>query len=143
MGPCYIKCRIAGQNACSPAPAEGGRRAFAAMVRPGIFGQASAQKLSLIHILAAYNQNRPLMTPFSSTSIASAAGLFGRPGIVIMLPISATTKPAPADRRTLFTVMVKPSGAPRSEASSEKPVSYTHLDVYKRQPQLCWGLSFR
>ena len=65
-------------------------------------------------------QNRPLITPFSSTSMPSAAGFFGRPGIVMMLPITATAKPAPADRRTSRTVMVKFSGAARSDASSEK-----------------------
>ena len=35
------------------------------------------------------------MTPFSSTSIFSAAGIFGRPGMVMMSPVLATTKPAP------------------------------------------------
>ena len=60
------------------------------------------------------------MTPFSSTSIRSAAGDFGRPGIVIILPVSATRKPAPAETRISRTVTVKPSGAPRFAASSEK-----------------------
>ncbi len=46
-------------------------------------------------------QNRPLMTPFSSTSMPSAAGFLGRPGIVMILPITTTTKPAPAERRSL------------------------------------------
>ena len=31
-------------------------------------------------------QNSPLIRPFSSTSIRSAAGRFGRPGIVMMSP---------------------------------------------------------
>ena len=39
------------------------------------------------------------MFPSSSTSIFSAAGTFGRPGIVMMSPVSATTNPAPADTR--------------------------------------------
>ena len=42
----------------------------------------------------------------------SAAGCFGKPGIVMMLPVSATTKPAPADTFTSRTVMRKPRGAP-------------------------------
>ena len=48
------------------------------------------------------------MTPFSSTSIRSAAGDFGRPGIVIISPVSATRKPAPAETRSSRTVTVKP-----------------------------------
>ena len=42
----------------------------------------------------------------------SAAGTFGRPGMVMMSPVRATTNPAPADTFTLRTVMVKPLGAP-------------------------------
>ena len=42
-------------------------------------------------------QNRPLIRPFSSTSIFSAAGTFGRPGMVMMSPVRATMKPAPAE----------------------------------------------
>ena len=45
---------------------------------------------------------------------------FGRPGMVMMLPMTATTKPAPADRRSSRTVMVKPSGAASSLALSLK-----------------------
>lgn len=42
------------------------------------------------------DQNKPEITPLSSTSISKAAGAFGRPGIVMMSPARATTKPAPA-----------------------------------------------
>ena len=42
-------------------------------------------------------QNNPVITPVSSTSILSAAGFFGSPGMVIIAPVSTTTKPAPAD----------------------------------------------
>ena len=66
------------------------------------------------------DQNRPLMRPFSSTSIFSAAGTRGRPGIVMMSPVSTTTKPAPAETFTFLTVTVKPSGAPSFCGSSEK-----------------------
>ena len=54
-------------------------------------------------ILASFspnNQNRPTTSPFSSISMASAAGTFGRPGIAMISPVNATTNPAPADRRT-------------------------------------------
>ena len=40
--------------------------------------------------------------------------------MVMMSPVSATTKPAPADTFTLRTVMRKPRGAPSFFASSEK-----------------------
>ena len=60
------------------------------------------------------NQNNPEILPSASTSILDAAGTFGSPGIVIMSPVSATTKPAPAERRTSRTVSVKPSGLPSS-----------------------------
>lgn len=52
---------------------------------------------------------------------ALGRGLFGEgPGIVMILPITTTTKPAPAERRSSRTVIVKPEGAASSEASSEK-----------------------
>ena len=58
------------------------------------------------------------MTPFSSTSIRSAAGTFGRPGIVMMSPVSATMKPAPAETWTVRSATVKFSGAPGCAAAS-------------------------
>ena len=58
------------------------------------------------------------MLPSSSTSMFSAAGTRGRPGIVMMAPVFATTKPAPALTVSSRTVMRKPSGAPRTLASS-------------------------
>ena len=42
-------------------------------------------------------QNSPVILPSSSTSICSAAGTLGRPGMVMMSPVRATMKPAPAD----------------------------------------------
>ena len=65
-------------------------------------------------------QKRPVIFPSSVTSMFSAAGTFGRPGIVMMSPVSATMKPAPAETFRLRTVTVKPSGAPSSFGSSEK-----------------------
>ena len=53
-------------------------------------------------------QNRPEMTPFSSTSMASAAGVLGRPGMVRMSPVRATMNPAPAETFTFRTVRMKP-----------------------------------
>ena len=60
------------------------------------------------------------MRPSGVTSIFSAAGTLGSPGIVMMSPVSATMKPAPADTRRLRTVMRKPSGAPSLDWSSVK-----------------------
>lgn len=62
------------------------------------------------------------MTPFSSTSMPSAAGFLGRPGIVMILPITTTTKPAPAERRSSRTVIVKPEARP---AARRRPRSCT------------------
>ena len=50
----------------------------------------------------------------------SAAGTFGRPGIVIISPVSATIKPAPAETLTFLTFTVKFSGAPNNAGLSEK-----------------------
>ena len=43
------------------------------------------------------HQNNPVITPSLFTSILLAAGTFGRPGMVMIAPVSTTTKPAPAD----------------------------------------------
>ena len=60
------------------------------------------------------------MTPRSSTSMRSAAGTLGRPGMVMMSPVRATMKPAPAEILRLRTVTVKPVGAPSLVGSSVK-----------------------
>ena len=54
------------------------------------------------------------MVPSSCTSIRSAAGLFGRPGIVIIEPAIATRKPAPADTYASLIFILYPVGRPRS-----------------------------
>ena len=46
------------------------------------------------------NQNRPVIFPCTSTSMSMAAG------IVMMLPQTTTTKPAPALKRTSRTFSV-------------------------------------
>ena len=48
-------------------------------------------------------QNNPTILPSAPTSIASAAGTFGRPGIVMTSPQIATTNSAPAESRTSRT----------------------------------------
>ena len=52
-------------------------------------------------------------------SIAKAAGVFPRPGIVIMSPQSATIQPAPVYGRRSRTVTVNPVGAFLSAGSCE------------------------
>ena len=42
-------------------------------------------------------QNSPVIFPFSMTSMLQAAGRLGSPGIAMIVPVRATTKPAPAD----------------------------------------------
>ena len=58
------------------------------------------------------------MLPSGLTAMRSAAGSFGRPGIVMMSPHCATTNPAPAAGYTSFTVMRNPVGRPSLVASS-------------------------
>ena len=70
----------------------------------------------LLHTIL--NQNKPEIRPFSSTSIFSADGTAGNPGIVITSPVKATIKPAPADTFRLRTDILKFSGAPVFDASS-------------------------
>src|SRR5690606_10082911 len=66
-----------------------------------------------------FDRINPRIEPSASTSTSSAAGLRGRPGMVITSPISATKKPAPALKRTSRTVTRKPAGRPSLVASSE------------------------
>jgi hypothetical protein len=54
----------------------------------------------------AEDQNKPTIRPSGPTSIESAAGTFGRPGIVMISPQMATTNSAPADSRTSRTLMM-------------------------------------
>ncbi len=72
------------------------------------------------------------MTPFSSTSIFSAAGTLGNPGMVMMSPVCTTTKPAPALTRTLDTVTVNPSGRPSFPGSSDR--EYWVLAMHTGRP---------
>ena len=65
-------------------------------------------------------QNSPVILPSGVTSIRSAAGEAGSPGIVRISPVSATTKPAPALTFTLRTVTRNPLGAQSLDGSSEK-----------------------
>ena len=44
----------------------------------------------------------------------TAAGTFGKPGMVIMAPVSGTMKLAPADNLTSLIVIVNPVGAPNT-----------------------------
>ena len=44
----------------------------------------------------------------------TAAGTFGRPGIVIIEPVNATMNPAPEDNLTSLIVITKSSGALRT-----------------------------
>ena len=50
----------------------------------------------------------------------SAAGILGRPGIVITLPVYTTTNPAPAETLAEFTLMIKSLGRPFSLGLSVK-----------------------
>src|SRR5665648_307535 len=65
------------------------------------------------------HQNNPDITPLLSISIFSAAGFFGSPGIIIMLPAIGTINPAP-DARSIFLIFtLKSFGRPFFDGSSE------------------------
>ena len=76
--------------------------------------------------------------PSSVTSIFSAAGTFGKPGIVMISPVSATTNPAPAEIFRLHTVMRKSRGAPSLDASSVKEncPREVELGFYQKNPPI-------
>src|SRR4029434_2797490 len=57
-------------------------------------------------------QNNPTIRPSAVTSIESAAGTLGRPGMVMISPQIATTNSAPADSRTSRTGITWALGAP-------------------------------
>src|ERR1041385_5356255 len=64
------------------------------------------------------HQKSPSIRPSAWTRIASAAGVFDRPGIVMMSPASATTNPAPAEAYTSRMVIRNPDGRPSRVGSS-------------------------
>src|SRR5262249_31193417 len=84
-------------------------RCLARAVSPS---QSSAIVGSRVHLQSKPNQNSPTMRPSGPTSIESAAGPLGRPGMVMISPQIATTNSAPAESRTSRTVNTWPSGAP-------------------------------
>ena len=91
------------------------------------------------------SQNSPVIFPvFSSTSIRSAAGDFGRPGMVMISPVRATRKPAPAETFRFRTVTVKPSGAPSRAGSSEKEycVLATHTGILSKPRAVSFSACF-
>ena len=82
------------------------------------------------------------MFPFSSMSMPSAAGIFGRPGIVIILPVIATMKPAPAFRIISLTVILNGSSHCRFFGSSENEYCVFAIQIGKfPKPKsfICFG----
>src|SRR5579862_7441916 len=66
------------------------------------------------------SQNSPTILPSGLTSIASADGTLGRPGMVMISPQITTTNSAPAESRTSRIGMVKSVGAPLRSGLVEK-----------------------
>ena len=54
------------------------------------------------------------MCPSSFNPTFSEAGIFGKPGIVIISPVNATMNSAPADILTSVTGTMCPEGAPNA-----------------------------
>ena len=67
---------------------------------------ASPARGLVVHGDSYFTQNSPTILPSGLMSIASAAGTFGKPGIVMISPQIATTNSAPADNRTSRTGMM-------------------------------------
>ena len=67
-------------------------------------------------------------------SMRLAAGTFGRPGMVMILLVWQTMKPAPVQTRTSLTVTVKPLGAPRRAGLSDRDywVFATQIGMWSR-----------
>src|SRR5262249_35218214 len=65
-------------------------------------------------------QNSPAILPSGPTSMASAAGTLGRPGMVMISPQIATTNSAPAESRTSRSGMMWSEGAPLESGLVEK-----------------------
>ena len=76
--------------------------------------------------------------PSASTSIRSAAGRSGRPGIRTISPVRATRNPAPAAISTSRTVSVKPRG-PAAELGvvGERVLRLGHADRQARRSRAC------
>lgn len=71
----------------------------------------SAKLLDMPHCrLIVQHQKRPTISP-SWILICSEAGTLGNPGIVMMLPVTATINSAPLQSRSSRTVRVCPVGA--------------------------------
>jgi hypothetical protein len=66
------------------------------------------------------------------TSIESADGTLGRPGMVMISPQIATMNSAPAESRTSRTGMVKPVGAPLASGWSR-----TNTASWRCRPAAC------
>ena len=78
------------------------------------------QKTCIPFSLSRTSQNNPTMLPVGSTPIASAAGFRGKPGMVIMSPVSTKTNSAPKESQISRTGIVNPVGAPFLAGSDEK-----------------------
>jgi hypothetical protein len=72
----------------------------------GLGRSASPARGLVVHGSRYFTQNSPTIFPSGLTSIASAAGTLGRPGIVMISPQIATTNSAPAESRTSRTGMM-------------------------------------
>src|SRR3954463_15545450 len=88
--------------------------------------------------------DKPTIAPFADTDIPSAAGTFGNPGIVMMSPALATTKPAPAEPYTSLTVIRKPVGLPSRVGSSvsEYCVFAMHTGVFAMPIDVRYSIDF-
>ena len=99
----------------SEPPAAAARAARVRIVREGLARRRQSNGKEAVR-----PQNNPTILPSVPTSIESAAGTRGRPGMVMISPQIATTNSAPAESRTSRTLMVWSLGAPLVSALVEK-----------------------
>src|SRR5574343_935019 len=73
-------------------------------------------------------------------SIRSAAGAFGKPGMVIMSPAMATMKPAPLAKRTSLISTLCPVGAPLALGLVENEIWVFAMQIGKWPYLVCKAL---
>ena len=116
-------CRdVAGDTVANATRLGGAKPSSARHARTALYKVPSHQAESATCVTAPlrHTQNSPIISPWALIPIFSAAGTFGKPGMVIISPQTATTKPAPADNRTSRIGTICPVGAPSAAGSVEK-----------------------
>src|SRR5262249_7299331 len=84
----------------------------------GSDGACAPVREPIRHYRQGARYDRPMISPSGRMPRCSAAGSLGRPGMVMMSPVFATTNPAPAEPYTALMVIRNPVGRPSRLGSS-------------------------